>query len=253
MNRPSLLDLPQVEPAPRHLPADPNRFNFDEVAPFFQNMAQRSIPLYEEAHRMHTSMLRPWIMRDGASILDVGASRGRFVDHIVDSAGTQRVEDGRLHITAIDNSLPMCEALRSRHPHISVRLQDVSGDEFIYGGGTNAYDIVCAFYVLQFIHPEKQQHVLRRLVALVKEGGVLIIGQKSAHDGLLGARAHEYYLDWRTDNGYSREEIEAKSKALRGSMWPMRERVVRDILAERMTEVYETTRIGMFNTLIARK
>lgn len=238
---------------PVHFPADPSKFTFDEVATFFQDMASRSIPDYERAHEMHVRMLRPWIVGRSAKILDVGASRGRFIDHLVSEYGELRLHDGSLDITALDNSLPMCDILRQRYPSIGVRVQDLAAEEFIYGSGVEQYDVVCAFYVLQFIPPAEQVNVLRRLLALIKPGGIFILGQKSAHKGTLGALAHDHYIEWRVGNGYTREEILAKTAALANSMWPMDYDVVLNVLREQMVEVTETTRTGMFNTLIARK
>lgn len=246
----SLLDAAH----PLHFPTNPQRFSFDEVAPFFQRMAERSIPDYERAHALHTRMLRPWIAgAPHVKILDAGASRGRFIDHLAEEYGQLRLEDGTLDITALDCSAPMCEALRQRYPSIGVRLQDLAADEFVYGEGVEQYDVVCAFYVLQFIHPSRQQSVLRRLLSLVKPGGVFILGQKSAFGGKLGSLAHEAYLEWRMANGYTAEEIAAKTRALAGSMWPMEHSEVLHILHETMREVFETSRTGMFNTLMARK
>lgn len=239
--------------APAHFPSDPTHFNFDEVAPFFQNMAVRSIPLYEVAHSMHARMLAPWLKDRPAAVLDVGASRGRFFDHLVEQYGHKRIDDGTLDLTAIDKSLPMVSALRERYPTIGIRAQDIAADEFIEGEGAESYDVVCAFYVLQFIRPSRQAAVLRRLMTLVKPGGVLILGQKSAHHGVLADLAHDDYMRWREGNGYSRAEIEAKSLALQNSMWPMSDFDTRGILKEQMSEVFETTRIGVFNTLMARK
>ncbi len=238
---------------PPHFPADPEKFNFSEVAPIFQNMASRSIPGYDEAHQLHVRMLKPWMDQEHVKILDVGASRGRFIDHLVTQYGELRLHDGSMDITALDNSLPMCDVLRTRYPSIGVRVQDLSADEFIFGEGVEQYDVICAYYVLQFIHPSNQIAVLRRLMALLKLGGVLIIGQKSAANGLLGELAHEQYIEWRVGNGYSREEIEAKTHALRFSMWPMDYTQVITTLARSMREIQETTRSGVFNTLMARK
>jgi len=241
-----------------HYPADPSRFVFDaSVTEVFDSMAMRSIPLYEEAHTMHVRMLRDWLQEPIVKVLDVGASRGRFIDHIVAQHGAGRLgpqtaTGGGIEITALDISQPMCDVLQARYPQVDVRQQDLATPEFLYGPIAQ-YDIICAYYVLQFLHPAYQVSVLRRLMALLKTGGVLIIGQKSAHGGRLGNLGHDYYIEWRMANGYSRAEIEAKTHALAGSMWPMDESLVTLVLKEQAREIFETTRVGVFNTLMARK
>lgn len=241
-----------------HFPADPTRFVFDaEVTGVFQSMASRSIPLYEEAHTMHVSMLRSWLEEPRVKVLDIGASRGRFIDHIVAQHGRERLgaptdTRGGIEVTALDISEDMCAVLRQNYPEITVRQQDLRAPEFLVGS-IEQYDIICAYYVLQFIQPAWQVPVLRRLLGLLKPGGVLILGQKLAHGGMLGRLGHEQYIRWRMANGYSREEIAAKTRALANSMWPMDESEVLRVIREQAREVFETTRIGVFNTLMARK
>lgn len=264
MNTPAHAVAPLVDEADalnRHLPhypADPSRFVFDaSVTEIFPRMAMLSIPLYEEAHTMHVRMLRDWLEEPQVKVLDVGASRGRFIDHIVAQHGETRLgpqtaEGGGIEITALDISQPMCDALQARYPQVDVRRQDLTDPTFLYGS-IEQYDIICAYYVLQFLHPAYQVSVLRRLMSLLKPGGVLIIGQKSAHGGRLGNLGHDCYIEWRMANGYSRAEIEAKTRALAGSMWPMDESQVHMVLKEQAREIFETTRVGVFNTLMARK
>ncbi len=231
-----------------HMPATPDAFRFDaEVARIFPNMAERSIPMYHEAHRMHVAMLENWLTIDKPiRILDVGASRGAFYKHFTDVYG-----DADIEYTAIDNSQPMLDLLKDEFPAAHTRCMEVGGLDFL--AMSQRYDVVVANYIVQFIKPRMQYDVMQKLADLVGDAGVLIFGHKASSPGMLGAIAHDEYIRFRLRNGYTEEEIAAKTKALRNSMWPQdHEDVVRFLRAESFMTT-ETTRWAMFATIFATR
>lgn len=240
----------KADGTPVHLPADPAKFAFDrEVSAIFPNMAGRSIPNFYQAHAAHARMLADWI-RPGVKILDVGASRGAFFDALIKEYPVSW-EVGELKLTAIDNSPDMCGYLKTDFPGIEVRCQDITQLDTRDQRGT--FDVVCAHYVLQFLPTHLQVATMLRLFSLVRPGGVFILGHKSAHGGASGEAAHREYINFRVKNGYSREEIEAKTAALKGSMFPMEHNYTMTLLRTHFSEVTETYRFMMFSTLFAVK
>ena len=235
-----------------HFPSNPELFQFDaEVSKIFPSMAERSIPMYHEAHRAHVAMLHSWLEVAGVSVLDIGASRGGFLQHIVDAYGEERCRKSmRFH--AIDNSAPMCEYLGEDFPYATVEWIDVTTEQFLTRRGR--YDIVNMSYVLQFLDPSKQEAVLRHAAYLVRPGGVLIIGQKDFVPGFTGLLAQEEYIQFRIRNGYTRQEIEAKTRALRNAMFPLPDGAAARIIEQcGFEEVQETTRWMLFSTLFCIK
>lgn len=237
-----------TEGQPVHIPADPNKFQFDpEVAGLFVNMAERSIPNFRLAHQAHARMLEPWLTEEGARVLDIGASRGTFLQEIIGLYG-----NGGLQLIAMDNSFAMCDYMEKDLPvTVEVRCRDVLSASFLESNET--FDVVCLHYVLQFIPPERQMEVLSKAVSMVRKGGVLIFGHKSRHYGGLGELAHEEYINFRLRNGYTMEEIDAKTRALKGSMSPMDHDSLMQFIRSNFREVQETTRFMMFSTFMAMK
>lgn len=245
------MSLEQTEDRPVHFPADPQKFIFDaEVANVFDDMAVRAIPNFLAAHEAHTSMCFPWLSIHGVSVMDIGASRGAFFREI-QRQHPEKVENGDITLHAVDNSEQMCNYLRQDFPKADVQQVDVTSSEFLNDSRT--YDIVCANYILQFVPEHLQTQVLARVFKMVRQGGVLIFGHKSMHHGESGDLSHEQYIKFRLANGYTMEEITAKTRALRGSMFPMKHGRLMSSVRTHFSDVSETFRFMMFSTFFAIK
>lgn len=206
--------LDQTKGRAIHMPANPDKFEFDtEVAEVFPDMAVRSIPNFLQAHKAHARIAEALMFSHGRlRVLDAGASRGHFIQAI------RQTSHHRPSIVALDYSEAMVEHLkRDYRKGVEVRLCDMSSPEFLNSDET--FDVINASYVLQFIPLNCQDAVLRKLCNMVRPGGLLFFGAKMAVHGELGALLQDEYIRWRMRQGYSREEIEAKTAALKNSMW----------------------------------
>lgn len=235
-----------------HMPKNPDVFQFDdEVAKIFPDMARRSIPMYHEAHRAHAAMLAPWLQFRDVDVLDIGASRGEFFRY-VETMYPEHIRGKDVRYTAIDNSQAMLNMLSRDFPNAYCRKMDLLSDDFLCLD--RQYDIIVCNYIIQFIPPEHQWRILTKIAQLVRPGGVLVFGHKAASSGMMGKVAHDEYIEFRIRNGYSRAEIEAKTKALANAMWTQdHEELKTGLLGLGFTEIVETTRWMMFNTFVAMK
>lgn len=239
-----------------HRPANADKFEFDEsVAEIFPTMARAAIPQYEAFHEAHARMLRNTMCK-GMKILDVGASRGQFASALLDQYGADFMRD--VHMDMTDNQPGMLQRMRADFPDFNVIESDLSKPD--WGKHlAHDYDVINCTYVLQFLPPAIQFERLHALLYRLRVGGIFILGHKAApvvsHDGDndLYEAAHEEYIEFRLRNGYTKEEIEAKTRALKGSMFPMNHEHVLAALRDQCVEVQETSRWMMFNTVMARK
>lgn len=236
---------------PVHMPANPSVFEFDaEVSKIFPDMAKRAIPMYHEAHRAHVAMLRNLLSHGHRYILDVGASRGAFFTHLKE-AYPDRVSEGKLHLTAVDNSTSMCNYLQADFPEAKVYHDDLIHPAHQWA--SRLYDVVVMNYVLQFIPVEHQIAVLKKVLARVAPGGYFLFGHKELLKGVPGMLAQDEYLQFRARNGYTPEEIAAKTTALKGSMFQLDNATVIRQVKDAGFVVQETTRWMAFNTFLAQK
>lgn len=252
---------------PIHYPKRRNVFEFDsEVTQVFENMALRSIPVYMEMHKLHTDMLSDYIhglprRKTAFKVMDIGASTGVFYKYLsLQLMGNFRSPPGHnVECYALDNSEPMLDKLKENVPWVISENVDITKWEPKEG----VYDCVNCTYVLQFIKDSDKLKLISNIYKSLVPGGLLFMGQKdqltrvrnySDPDEWLERNIDKQYVNFRMDNGYTKEEIAAKTEALRGSMWPLRHDKLLEMLSiSNFRHVLETTRWLNFSSLVAMK
>ena len=242
---------------PIHYPADPNRFEFDsEVASIFQNMAQRSIPQYNEARRLTIAAILPriWEAQENKryfKILDIGASTGQFFRDLWTAMGIEYDKDiPYVQALAIDKSGAMVEKIRETLPKVATILGGTDSLRF----NKEHYDVIVMAYVLQFIEMPLRDELLSVLCNMLVPGGLLLLSQKVTSPQPLEEYFKNEYYNFRLRNGYSMDEIEAKTQALKGSMWTETHDITRLRLEEAgFSSIFELCSWLQFRTCIVEK
>lgn len=247
------LNLVDNKP-PVHFPSMPDKFQFDkEVSQIFPDMAKRSIPLYQEAHRLHASLLLEKLKyQDRIEVWDIGASRGGFFKEICNQLQVdEKAGDPRLSFVAVDSSKPMLALLQEELPWVAtVHANALELVELV-----EPADIISMFYILQFIRDDRDKlKVLQWANRNLRKGGVLLLGQKETTSGTYAGMFDREYKVFRKNNGYTDEEIAAKTRALANSMWPSTPAWMEDMCYKAGFGDYAvTTRWLQFSTSICTK
>jgi tRNA (cmo5U34)-methyltransferase len=250
-----------------HFPANPDKFEFDErVAEIFPDMADRSIPIYRNMHSLHAKILiddyiehQRWPENGTYAVLDIGSSRSDFYDAIVAEAQSRGIDSLNLQYLPCDKSPAMVAATKD-HRRMKVFEYDLAdSQDTLYDGFS--FNAVILHLVMQFIPLGDRGLAYDRLAAFTKRDGLLFYGEKETLDpGWLDKRqkriahaAHDFYIDFRIENGYSREEIEAKTKALKNAMWEVAYETdtKRNLEHVGFHPFIPTTRIGVFHSFVA--
>ena len=210
-----------------HFPANPDKFEFDEqVATIFPDMAVRSIPLYEETHRLAVKLVAREYYRAVAEdrtlrVLDIGASTGTFFKGLWRYLG-YRVEQSipNLEAVAIDRSYYMCERMHLSLPEVRIE-QFGTEDVRSLVEHEPKFDVVVALYVFQFIPltDDKRASAIVDVYDSMAEDSLMVLANKERVPDPTEQTYSNIYREFRLDNGYTLEEINAKTKALAGSMW----------------------------------
>jgi tRNA (cmo5U34)-methyltransferase len=249
---------------PVHYPRNPDKFEFDmEVAAIFDSMAERSIPGYLVCKELTVAILMQTIdanIQAGriTRILDIGCSTGTLFAMLLsklycsypEAAGhaAQYVE-----LVGMDNSPPMTILAKDKAPEAKIFCLSIldKGTEEVTGG---EFDAVVMSYVAQFVPPKDRQALFNKVSHLLIPGGQLILSEKEQLHKMSAELMQEIYIQFRLSNGYSQEEIDAKTRALANAMWPQPEyTTLAQLVAAGFYDRQEIHRWGAFATYLVDK
>lgn len=251
------LTIRQKDGQPVHVPKRRDFFEFDEeVSAIFENMAQRSIPMYAEVHRLNAAFIErhknstrhagPYV------IWDIGGSTGMAAKALMerlDMYAPGGCAEIAYHV--IDVSPPMLRQVHEKLPWVVPHCLDITLDGWEENPGLPRPDCVLMNYVLQFVKPPYKQGIVKTAALALRPRGLFLMAQKETikdnNAGIIPVGMDEEYIQFRRDNGYSQEEIDLKTAALKKSMWLVTKQTTLTTLYEAgFSTVYETSRWCQF-------
>ncbi len=198
----------------------PESFEFDaEVAQVFDDMMLRSVPFYAEQQRMIREIGRRFYI-PGTTVYDLGCSTATTLLNLASSLGSS------VRCVGYDSSMPMLAKARRKVEAAGYAAQ-IQLCEADLNGPLSALclenaGLVTLCWTLQFVRPPKRddlvKHVYRRLV----DGGALVVTEKvvAAETDIERCFVDSYYA-FKSRNGYSKDEILRKKKALANILLPL--------------------------------
>lgn len=232
--------------APR--PATPFAFTA-EVAGVFDDMLDRSVPLYRESLRRQ-AQLAARFYREGTRIYDLGCSNGNFGLALGAEMGARDFS-----MVAVDNSAPMLDLYRARLAATAVGERIVLEEGDARQVAMANASVVVINLTLQFLPLEDRDALLARVHKALVPGGVLLLTEKVVDgDAALAELEREFYYRLKGENGYSHMEISQKREALENVLIPETLEAHRERLA-RAGFAAVTVWLKWFNfaALLARK
>ncbi|MGE5171570.1 MAG: carboxy-S-adenosyl-L-methionine synthase CmoA [Rudaea sp.] len=196
-------------------------FNFgEETAEVFEDMLDRSIPLYREVQRMLGELVAEFAAND-SRVYDLGCSNGITLETIgkaIAAAGKQ------VRLVGVDYSKPMLEKAARRFADSAPALRP----ELLHGDLNDEFAVENASVVvlnltLQFVRPLFRDRLVRSLFDGMNENGCLIVVEKVlGNDSLFNRLFIKLYYDMKRRNDYSELEIAQKREALENVLIPYR-------------------------------
>ena len=196
-------------------------FNFGEkTAEVFDDMLDRSVPMYRELQRMLGEIAAEFA-EDGSTVYDLGCSTGITLETLrraIAAAGT------RVKLVGLDYSQAMLDRATDRFTGLPEpeRPQLIHADLNEKCVIKNA-SVVVLNLTLQFVRPLYRDTLIRRIADGLNDSGCLILVEKVlSKDSLLNRMFIKFYYDMKRRNGYSDMEIASKREALENVMIPYR-------------------------------
>jgi len=186
----------------------------DQVADVFDDMVDRSVPLYNTVIDAIAQLLNA---KDQTrlTVYDLGCSTGTTLLEL-----SRRLHHKPLHLIGIDNSPAMLKKAQAK----AARFARTSSISFQEGDITSCplpnADVILCNYTLQFTRPVVRSALVKRLFQALPENGLLIISEKVLAGGSFNRDFIDIYHEFKRRQGYSELEIAAKREALENVLVP---------------------------------
>jgi len=191
-------------------------FAFDQkVASVFDDMVDRSVPMYADFQRMITEMVGDYAT-PGSSIYDLGCATGTTM------LSLDKVVDPTSKLIGVDLSTEMLDQCRmpleqgARRVPYELGCADLNGSMQIKNAS-----VVLMVLTLQFVRPLQREILMQSIFRGMNDRGCLILVEK-----VLGEHSDfnryfiKHYYDMKRRNGYSDLEIAQKREALENVLVP---------------------------------
>jgi len=215
-----------------------------DVPDAFDSHVARSVPAYAEGQDLVADIADQLVPARGRCY-DLGCSTGTLTALLAERLAPRLVQ-----VIGVDREPGMVRRATERCSTLSrVRFETVALEQLAF----EPADLIVSYYTLQFVPLRERRGVVERMHSALDPGGTLVLFEKVLAPT---ARAQEVavgaYLDWKRRQGFSDEEIAAKTRSIRGVLQPLSEAENEAMLREAgFREVMHVFRWVLFQGLIA--
>lgn len=186
-----------------------------DTAKNFDDHVKKSVPLYSEGHKLICDLSDFFVKKDSV-VYDIGTSTGevalKLSQHNSGKSGAR--------IVGIDIEPDMIKLAEAKKAKEGIKNVDFVADDVLQYE-FEPCDLVTSYYAIQFIRPSQRQDLFDKIYKSLKWGGAFIIFEKvRANDARFQDIATSLYNEYKLDQGYTPEEIFAKSRSLKGVLEP---------------------------------
>lgn len=187
-----------------------------ETAAVFDDMLDRSVPLYSEIQRMIAELVTDFAV-DGTNIVDLGCSTCRtfrMLEELDKDVLFVGVDDSAAMLARAEEELKAASFTR----RYELRHQDLHKGLVI----ENASAVIMSL-TLQFVRPLFRERVMRTIFeGLNHQGCVILVEKVLSPNTLINRLFIKHYHEFKRRNGYSEIEIAQKREALENVLVPYR-------------------------------
>ena len=198
------------------LPLERANWTFNgKLVDSFDAHISRSVPLYKEGHDLICDM-SDFFIKPSSICYEIGCSTGTLTLELA----AHHKNKPEAHFIGVDIEEDMikksCSKLNQvKGLNVSFLAEDVTQLEM------DQADLIVCYYTVQFINTSVRQKLIDKLYKTLNWGGALLLFEKvrgadARFQDILSALYHDYKLR----EGYSADEIIAKSRSLKGVLEP---------------------------------
>ena len=183
-----------------------------KIAPLFDYHINKSIPFYKDFQWL-CNEVSDYFIKDKSIVYDLGCSTGSYTKKL---ALRHKNKKG-LKIYAIDVVSEMINFAKKKNKikNIIYTKKNINKLKFIKS------DFVLSFYTLQFINQKYRQSIINKIYKSLNWGGGFFFVEKvRSYDARTQDMSNEIYKEWKKIMGFTDEEINSKTKSLKGVLDP---------------------------------
>ncbi len=183
-----------------------------DVPKTFDSHVRKSVPLYMEGHDL-VLRVSDYFISDNSLMYDLGCSTGEFLLKMA-----ARHTRPSVRFVGIDREIAMTEeAVKrcSKDSRIRIECEELTNFPL------EKADFILAYYTMQFVRPAFRQDMFNRIYESLNWGGALLVFEKvRGPDARFQDILTGLYNDYKTEQGFSSDEILSKSRSLKGVLEP---------------------------------
>ncbi|MCD4781616.1 MAG: carboxy-S-adenosyl-L-methionine synthase CmoA [Candidatus Omnitrophica bacterium] len=195
-----------------------NDFEFgEETAQVFDDMLDRSVPLYRELQRMIGEIANEFAQSD-TNIVDLGCSTG------ITLLTLNKMVEKNVKLIGVDYSQAMLDKCKKNliKGHVKKEYEFLCRD-LNNGLVIKNASVVVLNLTLQFIRPLQRDLLIQHIYnGLVDNGCLILVEKVLGNDSVFNRTFIQFYYDMKQRNGYSELEIAQKREALENVLIPYR-------------------------------
>lgn len=185
-------------------------FKSSDVVNEFDAHVREQLPWYELVTESIVYIARNYLPKGGL-VYDIGASTGNMT-----GALQELLEERDSVVYAVEESKEMCEVFKTRFPLTVMIEGDATEIEY------QRFDVAIVMLTAMFFPVEKQQQFFQNLYNNLKQGGAIIVVDKSCdEDGYFATVMKRLTMYWKLRNGATPENILKKELSLSGVQRPI--------------------------------
>ncbi len=187
-------------------------WRFDgEVVDQFEAHVRKSVPLYDEGHALIVK-LSDYFVKEDSICYELGASTGLLSYRLAKHHAFRKAQ-----FIGIEKEKEMVQKARTLYRAENLTYLEADINTFAY----EQSDLIVAYYTVQFIHPKLRQQLIDTIYQRLHWGGAFIMFEKvRANDARFQDIMTGLYTDYKLDQGYTPDEVIAKSQSLKGVLEP---------------------------------
>ncbi len=184
----------------------------DGVCDNFDEHIEKSVPFYTEGHDL-IAKLADFFLQNNSLCYDLGCSTGQLLKKLSERNSNKKIQF--IGFDCEEEMVAKSATICKNSANIAIHTSNLMDIEF------EKSDLIISYYTMQFIKPKNRQILFNRIYKSLNWGGAFILFEKvRAPDARFQDMTTALYTDYKLQQGYSGEEITAKSQSLKGILEP---------------------------------